>query len=702
MDDSVATYIQFENGPKVPIQYISPFSIKQTRGMDPYMFGVVTSDISQIPQPSGGDAVKCSFLFETPGSGGRVNKEWGGWYLVRMEPSRSMEGLWVMTFADERWRVQYRRFTMSYNVQWPDGSFREGTASGVRGWSTRDAIRDAMDRMGYKVDMSEVPTHTDDKLPFNLGNSPAGGWVQASFQDIIGPMLYALKMDMIVKTDGTFKVVPRVAVKAAQVETPLDRLRKYSRIGDTVGVALNKTERPRKLRVAFEIMAEAAIESEIKDTSGSVPSQPIFEVPDNVMPRWEAKLKDPEDWWESQTETPETDWDRISSQLFDAGYLPTLAGNPLSPAVSLDEFLGKQYFLDQVVPIERDSTTGWVTDNVATVEKKLWFDSTIRNTWRRVYRVIFPTARNPHPSVKDERRIAGLRLGRLTPGGDTHSRGSVFCDWCEETNGEVDYFTNPYNATYSVNHPLSDDITRPSPFSARWIAQSGGELIFLMEPTTNIRVGQVSILPGVLSKPINHIEWQLAAQGLPAIDSHRAELDPEFDFRVIMAGRLIGEDERDKTGLDSPGVDITGRYAVIESDTEFVDGNIDSIDFMASTITANYGYTLAQLQRPIGSLAALFPDKLLNPSELLQTQRRIKANIERDFRMGNAGGVQMASVEAMGEVETGGDVYEFSVAVGNPDPWSITTQWIFAPGAIAWSVDKPKRDGPPPHVIEQG
>lgn len=711
MDDSVATHIQFENGPMVPIQYITPFSIKQTRGLDPYMFGVTTSTLDGIPTPSAGDAVKCSFVFEAPGTSGRQTKEWKGWYLVRIEPSRTMSGLWTMVFADERWRVQYRRFTMSYNVQWPDGSFREGTASGPQGWETKDAIVDAFGRMGYKLDVSEVPVVTGDKLPFNLGNSPAGGWVQASFEEIVGPMLAALQMDLIIRTNGKFAVVPRVgkppqgvgfgAAAAEAGDGKLEKLRAYSRIVDTVDATLNNYERPRKLRVAFEIKAEAAVESEIANTSSSSPATPIFGVPENVMPRFEPKLRDPELWWDNEITPADTDWNLISSELFLAGYLPTLTGAPSGTPVDEDQFIGDNYFLPYIIPLLKNQNTGKILETIEELEKKEWFDSTLRNTWRRTYRIAFPTARNPHPLVKDERRMAGIRLGRLTPGGDTYSRGSVFCDWCEETTDEQGLTDNPLDASFSSNHPLSDNIARPAPFVARWIAESGGELIFELAPLTSSRIGQARILPGLFSQHMNWRGYFFAIAGLEANDSTRGKLSPDFDFRIIMAGRLIGEDERDKSALDSKGVDIQGRYAVIEQDTAFTNGNIDCIDFKANIATANFGYTKDQLEKPIGTLAAEFPAKLLNESELRDIQRRILTNMQRDFRLGRAGGVKMAGIDAMGEVETGGDVYEFSLAVGDPDPWAITTQWVFAPAAIAWSVDPEKRDGRTPAAIEQ-
>lgn len=715
-DDSVDIRMVI-GGATIGLDYVAPFAIKQTRGTDPFMFTVVVTDISGIPSPAGGNGVPVTFKYSTPGTSGRVDKEWKGLYLLRVEQSKAMPGLWNLVFADERWLMQFKRFTMSYNIQWPDGSYRADTVpnGSQRPWEARAAILDAFQKMGYTLDISELPVLTGVTLPNNLGNSPAGGWVEATFEEIAGPMLAALEADLIWRTRGQFAAVPRTGDgpkdSARGLSGKLASLRAFSRISDTVGIPMNKYERPRKIRVAFEIKAEAALESSVDLPATSSQSvSPIFDAPENVMPRFTASDKELDAWWDSQSAPlPDTDWDLISSQLFLQDYLPRIGGGANTSPVHIDEFIGENYFLPEIIPFKRSYSEGPIeessdpSDNVTEVLKKLWFDNMLRHCWRSIYRVVFPSPSTPHPLVKDARRMSNLRFGRLTPGGESYSRGSVFMDWCEELATVVNLGTSldPFDSVFSYNHYFAEDRTRPAPFDVKWIAQSGNELIFQVSPTQSRYLAQNKIFPGTLDSPIRHREYLSSILGLEAVDVTRAKFDPDHNFRIIMSGRLIAEDERLKPAGLSTEATINGRYAVIEGATSFTDGNIESIDFKVVNETANYAYSKRQLDRPIGQLCIEFPEVLLNITTMKETFERVKQNVERDYKLGNSGGILIAGVESIDQVETGGDIYEMSVVVGDPDPWSVVTQYYFLPGVRSWSVDKEMRDGRTPNLIEQ-
>lgn len=694
--DYVDINIQFDNGSKVPVEYTAPFTLKMTRGFDSHYMSVIVSDISKFPDPKAfRDGAKCKFIFDTPGaSGGRVTGEWA-MYLIRVEPSRTDPGMYIATFGDERWKIQYERFSMDFNIQWPDGSYREDSIAGGRPWQARDALVEAFKRMGRKIDISGLSVITlADALPNNLGNSPGGGFVQASMIEIAGPILAALEADLVVKPDGEFAAVEKSGDPGDK--KPLEKLRQMTRIVDTVALGKNGWEKPRKLRLAFEIMSEACLESTVSQTGSGAE---IMSEPDNVMPRLTLELVDGEEWWDAQAEDiADTEWKRIPQELEDMGY---------TTASSADTMVGENYFLPNIIPFKRNVPWGPIvesgdpTANVNAVLKKEWADGQLRQHWHKTYRINFPATGKD--LSKDARILAWMQFGRLTPGGQTRSKGAVFADWCEELVHAVRLRQDdPLNATFSSNHPW--DPERPAPLTAKWIDQVGNELIFRMEPTENQRLAQAKIYPGQFSRPIKHNNWFDTVAEVPIANSAlQHAFRARFDFRVFFAGRIIAEDGRlIKAGANHGDGEMEGRRYVVTRKL-FDDGSIEFVDLRSEVVTANFGYTTADMRTPLGSLSRIFPSNLLNKRDVTETVDRVVANLKKDYAMGLSGGIAVAGVQPLADkILTGGDVHEMSVTVGDPDPWSIKTQYFIIPGIHSWSIDKESKDGRIPQLITNG
>lgn len=697
-DLTVDVRIKFDSGQTVPIEFNAPFTLKQTRGLEPYMFSIHLSDVSKLPQPATqSNGCRCSFVFETPNAtgAGRTTKEWKGWYLVRIEPSKSDVGLYVATFADVRWKLQYFRRTKAYNVQWPDGSYRdESTPQGglYKLWTAVDAAKDICKLFGEELDTDKLQS---DKyyivLPSNLGNSKGGGWAAAQWDEMMKGALASIEADIVMDLDGKLSLRERTGDKAGY----LKEVRLMPRIIDTTGAGNNGWSRPKKLRLSFEIMMEAALESLLAGATSA--HTPIFSPPENVMPRFTQADFDPEEWWNSQVagELADTDWETVPVELERNGYAPRSEAEGL---------ICRNYFLPNIIPLTRSEAHGWITESADPTEnaqlalKKFWFDGVLRNCWRKTYRVKYPTSRSASPLTTALRCLSGLRFGRLTPGGDTISRGSVFADWSEEQTFAVRYDKwDPFNSQFSTNHPF--DATRPAPFTARWIAESGNELIFLLEPTDSRRIGQAKIYPGLFARDLNYGTWgTLTADGYIEETELQGEFDEDFDFRILLSGRLITPCFL--SGVGSPIGQIEGRVLTVEVPM-YPDGSIPSIDLKSEAMTANFGFSKQQLQLAKGQLAERWPEKLLNLTDVQKRAQDVASKLEAIFEQGDSGGIAVPGVEALNKAETGGDIHEMSVTIGDPDPWSIKTQYIVLPGVSAISVDPEERDGQPPALIAQ-
>lgn len=692
----VETRVRFVGGEEIPLEYAAPFALKFTAGTVPYMFQLHISDDSVFPKPGSGDGQKVEFIFSTPSaSGGRTDIVFSGWYLVRVEAAKTESGLMLATFADERWKLQHRRFSLYYNLQWPDGSYRYDTVPGGGGrtgsvWTAWDALKDALTKMGYAPNyerLSASKAHI--RLPNNLGNSKGGGFVDATFDEIVVPMLEVLDAHLYF-IDGQ----PHITDRTGDIAKSIQKLRAIPRIVDTVGESKNKWERPRKLRVSFEIKAEAAVENFLPSTSTQ---RPFFDVPENVMPRLTPADRELLEWWDAQgKEEQDTEWSTIQEEA--AGAIPRF---PAPISTDVDRVIGENWYLPFVMPFVRYSPHGPIEEdpdpatNASEIQKKLWLNAQIRRHWHRTYRITYPTG-SLEATVKNFRAMAGMRWGRLTPGGDTISRGAVWSDWCEETTAAVRLQPDPFDTQFGHNHPF--DPTRPAPFIASWLAESGNELIFELAPVGTMMLGQEKILPGLYVEVPNYGTWfEMSRDGYLAAQELQATLDEDWKFRAIISGRVVG-DVNQMLNAASPLGNINGRTLQIEVPM-FPDGSLDSLDLKEHTMTANFGYSKEQLALS-SSIALVWPEKLLNQSDIERRSNDMATWWKKRLESTVAGGILIPGVEPIqSKIYPGGDIYETSIVVGDPDPWSVTTQYMVIPAIPGPTLDYEELDGYAAQVV---
>lgn len=677
----------------VPIEYAAPFTLKYPPGMEPFMFQLHMSDTSVLPEPGSGNGTPCKFVFSTPAaSGGRTDVELSGWYLVRVEPSNIEDATSLVTFADERWRLQYKRFSAEYNIQWPDGSFRWHTVDKGEKWKAHDAIVDFLTKAGYKPDTSRLSLLKRGlDLPNNLGNSRGGGWVDATYQEILEPMLRILDAN-IYFINGQ----PHITDKSGDIAGGIPKLRAIPRVDDTVAFSRNGWEKPRRFRIMYEIKAEAALENlytPARTTASQSPAS-FFDAPENVMPKLTASVREHRDWWEAAINKEKGDeWDEIAIVV--AGYQPM--------ALTVDEVddnIAKNWYLPFLFPFKRQGPHGPIiessnpTTNASIIEAKLWLMAQCRMHWHRTYRITYPTSNEP--LVNGYRSMTGIRFGRLTPGGDTVSRGAVFADWSEETTAAVRLRDNPFDSQFGRSYDFNPE--RAAPFVADWVAESGNELIFELRPVGTMMLGQEKIVPGIWSVTPNYGTWfEMTRDGYLGAQELQAELRPDWRFRAIVSGRVVGSISIMENVATAIGK-ISGRSFVVEV-PGFTDGGMDAFDVKESAITANFGFSKAQLNTQ-EVITEVFPEVLLNESAISSRANDLAKYFKSRFELGQAGGILIPGVEpAYSGIWPGGDIYEMSIVVGDPDPWSVTTQYVVLPGIPSPPLLPEERDGRIPQII---
>lgn len=699
----------FEGGHTVALDYAAPFTLKQTRGIDAYYVTILCSSVDQLPIPQDGeDGKRCGFIFRTPGQNpsSPIFHTWGGWVLLRATKTQNDSELWSVTFADIRHILQHKRASLSLNVKWPDGTWRTDSLNNGRPYDKREAAQAVVQSLGFSApnegfaDLS--PSQTIQTLTANLGNTKTGGFVHASWAEMIKPIVETMNADPIVMFDGNIGFRSRQGDRLNQ----LAQLRARARIEDSVQGELSKWEKPRRLRLGFECKVENAIERFPSTTTISNQSQRAIINPVNVMGKWEHNGDFFDPFALGALNVDDSSWSPIWEEMAKAGYIAFLSGsNAVSEEEQADTYIASHFMLPQIFPYTRTEPLGDILDDADTILKKDWFDSMIRNSWRRFYRIEFPANANANDAPL-LRSLAGLKFGRLTAEGSVRSKGAVFADYFSElatpiyTAGRIG---RAFSQTMNKDHPF--DALIPAPFTAQFISEEGNELIFSIDPIELRRLSQQKIFLGLAANELSYGTYnKLVADdymsdgknlqfGNESTEQH-LQFEVDYKFRCMVIGTLIQEPLQDNVPPE-----IEGRAYILERDL-FADGGIDSIDYRSYESTANFGYSISQMQAT--SVSGLFPDTLLNEASLNLIADRIQSETKAQFEAGQSGGILTPGVSCPAAgIGTSGDIHEFSIVVGNPAPHAITSQYIFAPQAKAVVVDQEEIDGKPPSLLDR-
>lgn len=698
----------FEGGHTVPLDYAAPFTLKQTRGIDAYYVTILCSSIDQLPVPQPGeDGKRCGFIFRTPGQNpsSPIFHTWGGWVLLRATKTQNDSELWSVTFADIRHIMQHKRASLNLNIKWPDGTWRSESLNSGSPYDKKEAARAIVESIGFSAPdegfADLAASQTIQTLPANLGNTRTGGFVHASWAEMIKPVAEVMNADPIVMFDGNIGFRSRQGDRLNQ----LPQLRARARIEDSVQKERSQWERPRKLRLGFECKVENAIERFPSSATISNQSERAIIDPVNVMPKWEHNGDFFDPIGQGALNVDGSSWSPIWNELSDAGYINSLSSGSFTKDELADTYIASHFMLPQIFPYRRVEPLGDILDDADEILKKDWFDGMIRNSWRRFYRVEFPA----NADVSDApllRSLAALKFGRLTAEGAVRSKGVVFADYFSELATPLyaaNRGTRAFSQTVNKDHPFNPLI--PAPFTARFISEEGNELVFSIDPVELRRLSQSKVFLGLAKNELTYGTYnKLVADdymsdgknlqfGNEATEQH-LQFDVDYKFRCMIVGTLIQEPLQSNVPPE-----IEGRAYIIERDL-FADGGIDSIDYRSYESTANFGYSITQMQAT--SISGLFPDTLLNETSLNIIADRIQSETKAQFEAGQSGGILAPGVSCPAAgIGTSGDIHEFSIVVGNPSPHAITSQYIFAPQAKSIVVDQEEIDGKPPSLLDR-
>lgn len=631
----------------VPIEYIAASEIHLCRGTQPWEWRFLTGEPEKFRNLSNPVQIKII----TPDITSQQSTELvlKNWFITEITPHSTQ--MWEVVVQDVRWRLGFKKCSLSFNQKTVDGNYRTDTLKGGQRWKTVEAVKRVIEEFGGTVVMdpslSQIQqgqvTRADNViLPDNMGNSQAGGWFAASLEECLGPMLETVPLDIVPDAEGRLVLTDRYTNRT----TGLDKAGAY---GGIVGPKVNKWQMPSALVLYFE----QRIERIFRFNEGAQTSSPqLYDyVIDNVVPV-------PNN---AQGFDDSVRYESFETFLLRVGVTPAQ--------------WRERYFKDTVVP------------EGAKTDQALFDARSYEALGRSHYRLTFKVQLN----TQAMRVWSKMQLGRLGKDGKTSPGSSAFNDWVEVV---LFSWRDPQKDVRDLDsHKFSKNHTIPSmadivagrvaaiecPYRASWISDGKTDLVFTLSEKalpTKIR----ELVPGKAEKPVSYGDAQdiVNDQGDIVLE-RRGKLTTDYQLVVFWHGIL---------NTDFSG--FTNRYYSIYKPFHG-SGVVPVLELRAEELTANWRYDPDKPNTP---------GTLLNAAELDVLYERVKDRFLSDYKQGIAGIMQCFGVETLtAGYWTGGNIHDVIIRIGEEARFTVSTTFVIMPSVRKYfGLDS--KDGQPAEYIE--
>lgn len=626
----------------VPIEFIdgAPIEITIGRGMTPKLFAVVlrnggTAD-EALQRKNNPVSIKIECADHT--TIGKDEIELKEWYIINRRERE--KGMVVYTIADVRWARDYNKLTAEYNIVSYGGLYRPASTKNGSPWKSVYAAEDALKKLGYEVDVESARFSIGTvQLPDNLGNDPqGGGWVAATQDEAVTPMLESAAGDAVPTKDGKLAIVDRFTEKSKDIE-------KYAMAMGDVKKASVLWQEPAEIVVPFRKRIERLLTYEER---GTVASNDWDFTVENVMPDWRPGVTGVSD------HKPIADW-MSDTDLYGFKYL----------GGDINEFR-KRYMKRQTFDITGNFTA-------QALDAMFVAQGLVRSCFWLRFRIRPAT---PGGMLDDVRgNYADVRIERLQKDG-TGKPGGVFMDYTRKLrfgkNNPHEKNPNPLSATFS--EPVRINYAAPAPAKARWLDRENlvFEIVFDSPDTRQV----AGYMPGRLSEQISYggtKNFQAAIRGTAKfVTDDTAQLISNFEMSVYWHGLWIK--------------DGTGKEARLHEESFKVypgtRGRPKLTTRIVTDMTANYQYKTQQ--------QGAFPGTLLNARELAIRAKQIVEEVKASLTQRRAGVATCVGIGVLtrGKLWVEGDIHEVKIIIGGRKKGSVETRITVLPGR------RPKTRGP--------
>lgn len=615
----------------VAIDDVSVIEITISRGVMPSTFGVIvaregTADKAlRVKRNPVTLKIECADYRTV----GKDEIELQEWYIISRRERE--QGMVQYTLADVRWAKSFNKLTAEYNIVSYGGLYRPRSTQNGRPWKALFAAEDALKKLGYTVaDLGDARfTVGSIELPDNLGNDDlAAGWVGASQEDAIPPMLESVACDPAPTADGKLAIVDRFTENSKN-------LQKYAMAVGDVAEADVEWQKPVDIIVPFRKRVERRLHYAYTE-SATAATLPEYDVSiDNVMPNWKPA--------ESGGPTDHVDIADWIERTAVAGF----------------KYLSLKLFRQRYLKRQTFDVHGGFTAAV------LRFMKRAQDLVRACYWLRFRFRPDTSAGVDKARsNYADIRLERLKADG-TGRPGGVFMDYVRRlTDGRLPHAkANPLAAEFSENVTLNRD--EPAPAKAVWIDREN--LVFEVRFDTPDSDQTAGYYPGLLDRPLSYggeanFRRSIAGkQQFTTLDT--AELRSRFQMETYWHGLWIGNGDGD----------MSRTYDYVAKGAKSARGRPKLTVACVMDMTANYAF-----KHPTGE----FPGRLLNFPELAKRAKQIVAEVSASMEQKRAGITTHVGIGVLtrGKVWVGGDIHEIKIIINGRKPGSVETRVTVLPG----------------------
>lgn len=636
----------------IPVESMNEFEIHLSRGVDPWIFTVVSSDnrFDGLENPV---TIELSAPDRNLVAGATLTLY--GWHLVMSRPVDP--GRTAYTFADARWRASYNKFSGSFNMVWADGTPWES-----RRWTCVQAAEYAMERFGLRPDIGlhDISDEMFSKeLPNNLGNTEEGGFHSASMHEVFPKLLEPIRADLIITPSGNCRIVGRSDSNSNKTlrQKRIYDVPDYSMIGGSVGERVIRWQVPREIVVQFRRKIEGVFyfAEEGGGRTFARPLAPKIGMLQNVA-------RDPDGDFRNFGEAS-GEWTR--------GWI-----GPGSAVGHMRRFWFRpELFPFDAVPENLRSAPDWA-GRVIDAEEQL------RMAWRRYYRVDF----TDEPS----RACSRIRLGRLDEGGGTLSAGGVLCD-----------YTTVHDAFVMTRREIQGPSSRMmegtlsqgrgftvSPFQAVWADED--ERVFVIVPTTSGKNTKI-VFPGLFESDMT------LRLSLTAVESG------ETVYNTVRSSPIISAGFKAAVYWNGYVVRPFGWFYEREhSVSRPAHGAGPRVFVPAGDMTANFrltgGQTAAEMEQAAAGGGSY---ELLNNDEVQARATEVAQAVLQTYEQGTSGVATCGGVHAIasGGIITGGPIHNTIIQFGGASSYSITTHYEVVPERRPGEATTDKLDGVAPERL---
>lgn len=467
--------------------------------------------------------------------GNNATLELKKWHIIYS--SAAGPGLVKLILEDNRKIARDTRVTAEYNIQVASidegETFRDSSLNNGQQWYCLDAAIDAIEKFGLKYTRAKQLQRSVKfvKLPANLGNSAAGGFVSAQWDQMLPLLLDPIHCDPVINKDGSVSIVDRQSEASVNISA-------FMGVEGTVHDVDKHWIKPQKIVCEFETR---------------IARQFRYEEGHSVVRGKDIEI---------EMVIPDAD---TSGNIF--GFTEFYDEIQRAGGISRREVLDR-WLKPRVVDVDTDNDA---SDVLAAKDQLEGF---IRSSFRQLFR------------IDNEGGLDGmsdLAIGHLKFDGTTRTTHAVYMPYAFVHKftrvGKGAKLKDYWETVVSTNVPFT--YTRSAPWNAQLGVNDYGEIMLFLLPEVGGFTGARDLIPGQTLNPMrvgdavdiiddNHI---LPTQG-------QTKLSSGWIFRVVYHGLLIKD--RDDLGIDRLHK---------ETNTGFSGGKVPELVYRVSDMTANYGYT---------------------------------------------------------------------------------------------------------------